>query len=342
MKFSTFAALAALSGVVTAAPSTKAKTSGIDVKASHSDESSHNSSPKIKGKWFDRFVVIVYENNNKDVTFGEPYWYNITELGMVLGNYHGTTHPSQPNYITMISNTIAGGVYTDADHNTTQSSLIDLFEPKGITWKAYQEGYYPLANGACNPITEDYEKFYVRKHNPFMSFDNIRENITRCQNIVNAEEHFEEDVTKGLDAPMYMFITPNLKNDAHDTNVTYAAANLQYYVDTMLNNEEFMKNTMILITFDENDIYSPKYFGTDNHIYSVLLGNDTLQCYNCNDQQYYNHFSQVVTIEQNWDLGHIAQPDGSSEGWDQWWLPFGLLRNKDQKICENSPCSYFN
>lgn len=36
------------------------------------------------------------------------------------------------------------------------------------------------------------------------------------------------------------------------------------------------------------DIYSPKYFGTENSIYSVLLGNDTIQCWNCNDQQYYN------------------------------------------------------
>ncbi|CAL5869252.1 uncharacterized protein PFLUO_LOCUS3480 [Penicillium psychrofluorescens] len=297
---------------------------------------------KPVGKWFDRYVVIVFENNNKDVTFGHPYWYNLTEMGMVLGDFHGTTHPSQPNYITMISNTIAGGVFDDADHNTTQMSLIDLFEPAGITWRAYMEGYTPLSNGGCNPISEDDETLYVRKHNPFMSFDNIRNNTKRCRNIVNAEQHFENDVALGADAPMYMFITPNLDNDAHNTNVSYAAPALQHYVDTMLNNADFMKNTMILITFDENDIYSPKYFGTDNNIYSVLLGNDTIQCYNCNDQQYYNHFSQVVTIEQNWGLDYIPQPDGSEEGWDQWWLPFGLLRNDGQDICASSPCDFFN
>lgn len=60
------------------------------------------------------------------------------------------------------------------------------------------------------------------------------------------------DVALGADAPMYMFITPNLDNDAHNTNVSYAAPTLQHYVDTMLNNADFMKNTMILITFDEN------------------------------------------------------------------------------------------
>lgn len=62
----------------------------------------------------------------------------------------------------MISNTIAGGVFDDADHNTTQMSLIDLFEPAGITWKAYMEGYTPLSNGGCNPISEDDETLYAR------------------------------------------------------------------------------------------------------------------------------------------------------------------------------------
>ncbi|KAJ9643675.1 uncharacterized protein PV06_09142 [Exophiala oligosperma] len=292
-----------------------------------------------KGKWFDRFVVVVFENNNKDVTFGEPYFLNLTTMGMSLGSYYGTTHPSQPNYITMISNTIAGGVYTDADHNTTQMSVIDLFEPAGITWRAYMEGYKPLANGECNPYSIDKETNYVRKHNPFMSFDNIRNNTSRCKNIVNAEEHFARDVSLGADAPQYMYYTPNLLNDAHNTNVSYAARDLRYIMDTMLSNPAFMKNTLITITFDENDIFSPENFGTPNHIYTVLLGNDTLKCYNCIDQQYYNHFSQVVTLEKNWNLTTIPQPDGSEEGWDKWFLPFGMLRtNNNPPACPYTPC----
>ncbi|KAJ6092480.1 hypothetical protein N7486_007769 [Penicillium sp. IBT 16267x] len=298
--------------------------------------------PKVtppKGKWFDRIVIYVLENTNKDVTFGNPYYLNLTNMGMTLGNYHGTTHPSQPNYITMISNTIAAGVYDDANHNSTEMSLIDLFEPAGITWKAYMEGYTPLANGECNPIAEDDSTLYVRKHNPFMSFDNIRNNTSRCQNIVNAEENFAKDVALGADAPMYMFYTPNLDNDAHNTNVSYASANTQYVVDTMLNNEEFMKNTLIVITFDENNIYINDNFGLPNSIYTVLLGNDTIKCYDCVDQQFHNHFSQVVTVERNWNLSTIPQPDGSGEGWDMWWRPFGMLRSAKDKICAYAPCS---
>lgn len=85
-----------------------------------------------------------------------------------------------------------------------------------------------------------------------MSFDNIRNNTARCQKIVNAEENFAKDVALGAEAPMYMFYTPNLDNDAHNTNISFAAKDVQYLVDTMLLNDEFMRNTMILITFDEN------------------------------------------------------------------------------------------
>jgi hypothetical protein len=85
-----------------------------------------------------------------------------------------------------------------------------------------------------------------------MSFDNIRENKARCQNIVNAEEHFAADVAKGKHAPQYMYYTPTLANDAHDTNVTYTEKDLKYLINTMMGNEQFMKGTLIIVTFDEN------------------------------------------------------------------------------------------
>jgi phospholipase C len=85
-----------------------------------------------------------------------------------------------------------------------------------------------------------------------MSFDNIRNNTSRCQKIVNAEQNFAKDVALGADAPMYMFYTPNLANDAHNTNISFAAEDVQYLMDIMLSNKEFMKKTLIVITFDEN------------------------------------------------------------------------------------------
>ena len=36
------------------------------------------------------------------------------------------------------------------------------------------------------------------------------------------------------------------------------------------------------------DIFEPQFYGTPNDVYSVLLGNGTLKCYDCLDQQFYN------------------------------------------------------
>jgi phospholipase C len=52
--------------------------------------------------------------------------------------------------------------------------------------------------------------------------------------------------------PQWMFITPNMTSDAHDTSVTVAGVWLQNFLGPLLEDKNFMQNTLILITFDEN------------------------------------------------------------------------------------------
>ena len=52
------------------------------------------------------------------------------------------------------------------------------------------------------------------------------------------------------------FITPNMTNDAHDTNVTFAGQWLRSFLPPLLNNSYFMEDTLILVTFDENEEYT--------------------------------------------------------------------------------------
>lgn len=81
----------------------------------------------------------------------------------MLTNYHGVTHPSQPNYVScqadhiifsslqyfseQLLNQIAmisgstDGADEDAESNIDRKNVIDLLEAKGITWKSYQEQY---------------------------------------------------------------------------------------------------------------------------------------------------------------------------------------------------------
>lgn len=41
-------------------------------------------------------------------------------------------------------------------------------------------------------------------------------------------------------------------------------------------------------THKPKDIYINDNFGLPNSMYTVLLGNDTIKCYDCADQQYYD------------------------------------------------------
>jgi acid phosphatase len=52
--------------------------------------------------------------------------------------------------------------------------------------------------------------------------------------------------------PQWMFITPNMTSDAHDTSVTVAGVWLRNFLGPLLEDKNFMQNTLVLITFDEN------------------------------------------------------------------------------------------
>jgi hypothetical protein len=39
-------------------------------------------------------------------------------------------------------------------------------------------------------------------------------------------------------------------------------------------------------------------------------------------------FTQLTTVEQNWNLTAIPNPDGDGPMWDTWMLPFAKLKAK--------------
>jgi acid phosphatase len=49
-----------------------------------------------------------------------------------------------------------------------------------------------------------------------------------------------------------MFITPNMTSDGHDTSVTVAGVWLQNFLGPLLEDKNFMQNTLVLLSFDEN------------------------------------------------------------------------------------------
>ncbi|KAJ3178003.1 hypothetical protein HK101_010162 [Irineochytrium annulatum] len=246
-------------------------------------------------------MIVVLENEDTADVMKDPYMgKNLTSRGYTLNNMNGVWHPSQPNYIAMISGSIHFPlVLTDNDVTLKGKTIVDLLEPKGLTWKSYQEDY----TGTCNMAsTLGGAHHYARKHNPFISFSSITSNPARCANIVNSAQ-LDTDAAAG-NLPNYMFYTPNLNNDGHDTDIPTASAWLQGFLEPKLADPAYA-DTLFVITFDE----SKTYLG--DAIYTVLLGKGITGA-GKTDSTKYDHYSILATIEKNFNLGNLGASDKSA------------------------------
>jgi acid phosphatase len=115
---------------------------------------------------------------------------------------------------------------------------------------------------------------------------------------------FYEDL-KANKLPQWMFITPNMTSDGHDTSVTTAGIWLRNFLEPLLTDKNFMQNTLVLITFDENETYT-----IQNRIFSVLIGDAVPEnLVGTTDSNFYDHYSEISTVEANWDLYTLGRWD---------------------------------
>ncbi|KAG2215554.1 hypothetical protein INT46_000360 [Mucor plumbeus] len=252
--------------------------------AKKSNETSSNVSSSIKkGKYFDRVVIIVMENQDYSVAYKDKFLQGLNKEygnGIMLTNYLATTHPSQPNYIAMISGSTKG-TKEDDESNIDRKNIVDLLEAKGISWKTYQEDY----PGNCNKKMD----------------------IDKCAKIVNSKQ-LDKDIASNK-VPQFVFYTPdvsfNIDNDAHDTNMKFGSNWLKKFLSSRIKQKAFNENTMFVLTFDEDDGASD-----NNKVLTVLFGPDFHPTSKSKtDKTKYTHYSLLKTIEDNWALGDLGQND---------------------------------
>jgi hypothetical protein len=161
-----------------------------------------------------------------------------------------------------------------------------------------------------------------------MSYDAVASNLDRFVKIKNFTM-FETDLNNNQ-LPQWMFITPNMSeftsesafrmliyaaNDGHDTSATIAASWARSFPTPLLSNSNFMQKTLVLLSkfpryfleltnrtaFDESENYK-----NNNRVYSILLGAVPPSSKGATDSNLYNYYSQMVTVEKNWDLGNLG------------------------------------
>jgi hypothetical protein len=245
---------------------------------------------------FTHVYIIVMENHEFSDIIGNPSAPYINGLAgqYALGTaYTALTHPSLPNYMSLTGGNL---FFTDDCIGCTvnAASVVDQIEASGRRWKAYMEDM-------AAPCTTDDNGpgQYTVHHNPFVHYNNIVNNASRCQSSVVPLSALGADLIAGT-VPDYVWITPNLCSDMHDCSVATGDEWLQIVVPYILDTPDFATSVLFLV-WDEGT----SNIGGGGRVPMLVVSPLVQPGFQSTAAQ--NHYSLLRTIQDAWGLGPLAQ-----------------------------------
>lgn len=137
-----------------------------------------------------------------------------------------------------------------------------------------------------------------------MSYNSATGDINRLAKSKNLTIFHEELASNTL--PQWIWVTPNMTSDGHDSSITVAGAWARSFMEPLLSNQNFnIDRTLIILTFDECENYL-----AENRVLAVLLGSavsDSLV--GTTNSTRFDHYSLSKTAEDNWNLGNLGKND---------------------------------
>jgi hypothetical protein len=258
---------------------------------------------------FSHIVIMIFENKEFGTVIGSgkmAYFNLLASSYTLLTGHFATTHPSLPNYLSLIGGDTFGIADDCEDCFVNAPSLPDLIEKSGRTWKTYQDDM-------PTPCFLGSTLRYAQKHNPFIYFDPIRLDTERCKRSIVPLTQLDADIALN-DLPDFIFITPDICYSAHDCTLDLADGWLKEQIDKLYpvlesSGEPFL----IILTWDEGQgdhscCGLPELAG--GRVATVLISPQVKQ--NFQDQTLYSHYSILKTISEAWGLpylGHAADAE---------------------------------
>jgi hypothetical protein len=218
--------------------------------------------------------------------------------GALLTQYYAIGHASLDNYVALISGQApneatqldcerfadfrASAPGVDAHGQLAGSGCVyprlvktlpDQLEAAGFSWRAYMEdmgknparesatcGHVPVGATETTNLASAGDQ-YAAKHNPFIYFHSIIDDRPRCDAHVVNLERLPQDLASIATTANYVFITPNLCNDGHDSRcadgrrggLTAVDAFLRKWVPLIEDSPAFRADGLLIVTFDESD-----------------------------------------------------------------------------------------
>jgi len=230
---------------------------------------------------YDHVVVAIFENTNySTIQSGAPYFMSLANQGAEMTQSFGVTHPSQPNYLALFSGSTQGVTGDTCPQDFTgKGNLGQQLVSAGYTFKAYSESLPSAGYTDCTGSSGS----YVRKHAPWVDFDNLSQSLHRP---------YSEFPTDFTTLPTVSFVVPNMCDDMHDCSTATGDTWLKNHLDAYA---QWAKthNSLLITTFDEDN------FTSVNQIYTSLVGAGvTAGDYSQN----INHYNVLRTIEDMYGL----------------------------------------
>lgn len=267
-------------------------------------------------KHFDRVLIVVLENQAYVSAIKDNYLKELADEGVEFTNFHALAHPSYPNYLGLIAGSTFGmrGIFGDDQKDFPDDNQHRTIGDE-LDWRNYAEEY-PGKPGKAAYLFDASK--YARKHVPFLSFVKVQKQ--EPQNVVsvdtkNPHNAFVTDVensrldpkdSKYKALPTYMFYSPNLDDDGHDTNLGTASTWLKNFLENWFPSDS-RAGTLLIVTFDESEAPERK----SNHIYTVFLG-DMVKAGQKVDTRY-DHYDILRTIEDNFGVQPLNAGDSHAK-----------------------------
>ena len=256
---------------------------------------------------FSHIFVIVMENHEYGSVIGSsaaPYANSLATSYGLATNYYGASHPSLPNYLALTAGSTFGIASDCTSCFVSATNIADQVEASGRSWKAYMEDMpTPCFLGASSGN-------YAMKHNPFVYYDDIRNDAARCAAHVVPFAQFGTDIGSGQ-LPNFVWITPNMCNDTHDCSVATGDAWLRSVVPTVTSSAAFRSGGVLFITWDEGTSNAGCCGDTwGGHVVTLIISPRAITGFHSGIAE--NHYGLLRTIEDGFHLAHLGAAGWSS------------------------------
>lgn len=181
-----------------------------------------------------------------------PYYNQLIKRYGLATQFYSDQHSSLPALMWYVA---GAAVETDNNtvscHHTNDNIVRELLKHGGYSWRSYQSnmpyaGYQGLFGGPDNA--------YARRHNPLVDFSDVCPGTGQDKNSVP----YSQMATDFADGKManYAYITPDLREDAHDGTLAEADQWLQANLPAILARPEFQPggDGILFIAWDEGTL----------------------------------------------------------------------------------------